>query len=185
MSQTKTILTLSGSLRKESFNTQLALLGKRYLEKHDVQVKHINLNEYLLPLFNEEIEHESHPQLDELRQLFSNADGLLIASPEYNGSFSAALKNTIDWLSRPGPNGYQSPFSELTVALVAASPGGLGGIRGLSQLRELMGNLGSLIVPTQLAVGGAHEAFNEDGDFQNPVMSDRFGKVISDLARLC
>ncbi|WP_369819575.1 NADPH-dependent FMN reductase, partial [Oleiphilus sp. HI0117] len=78
-------------------------------------------------------------------------------------------------------NVYQPPFNRFTVALTAASPGSLGGLRGLGQLREVMTNLGSLVIPQQLAIGAAYEAFNEEGKLVNQETVDRLTGLVKTL----
>lgn len=179
MKDTPNLITLAGSLRNDSFNKKIAKLAMERAEAFGAKARFIDLADYPLPLFNEDIEQQGAPEaLLKLRAEFSGTTGLFIASPEYNGSFSAVLKNTLDWLSRPGESQDTEIFSQLTVALGATSPGALGGIRGLSQLRELMNNLGSIVLPQQLAIGSSYEAFSEQGTLNNSVMQERFDMLI-------
>jgi len=180
------LIAFAGSLRKDSYNKQLVTLAANKARDLGANVTIIDLKEYSLPLFDEDLEKESVPEnLPALRELFANADGLLIASPEYNGSFSSVLKNTLDWLSRGAKDDSYSPnYGQYTVGLMAASPGGLGGIRGLSHIRELMSNLGSLVVPNQIALGAAYEAFNADGQLQNSAMDDRLQALAQQVVTL-
>jgi NAD(P)H-dependent FMN reductase len=88
----------------------------------------------------------------------------LISSPEYNSSITPLLKNTIDWVSRPLPGeGSLAAYNGKVAALMSASPGGLGGLRGLVHVRAILGNIGVLVLPDQIAVREAHIAFSEDG----------------------
>ena len=169
------LLAFSGSLRKDSWNHQLVSLAATAARDAGAEVELISLQDYPLPFLNQDTEEslQDLPELLALRSLFSSCDGLLIASPEYNGSLSSALKNTLDWLSRPAfDNSYTPNYTEKTVGLLSASPGGLGGIRGLNHLRDILTSLGSLVVPQQLALGSAYEAFNETGQLTNEVMAD-------------
>lgn len=86
----------------------------------------------------------------------------------YNGSFSPLLKNAIDWTSRPvnGEDGL-APYRTKVAVLMSASPGGYGGLRGLVHVRAVLGNIGVIVLPDQLAVGKAHEAFAADGSMLN------------------
>lgn len=180
------LIAFAGSLRKDSYNKQLVNLAAEKARALGAKVTVIDLKEYSLPMFDEDLEKESVPEnLPALRDLFSQANGLLIASPEYNGSFSAVLKNTIDWLSRPAKDDSYAPsYGQFTVGLMAASPGGLGGIRGLSHIRELMSNLGSLVAPNQIALGAAYEAFNEQGQLNNSAMDDRLQVLAQQVVSL-
>ena len=104
-----------------------------------------------------------------LKQLFIDHDGLLIASPEYNSSITAVLKNAIDWVSRPA-QGEPSlvAFKGKVATLMSASPGALGGLRGLVHVRSILGNLGVIVLPNQIAVAKAHEALKPDGSLLDP-----------------
>jgi NAD(P)H-dependent FMN reductase len=103
-----------------------------------------------------------------LKQLFINHDGLLIACPEYNSSITAVLKNAIDWVSRPVP-GEPSlvAFKNKVATLMSASPGALGGLRGLVHVRSILSNIGVIVLPDQIAVAKANEAFNADGSLKD------------------
>lgn len=177
------LIAFAGSLRADSYNQLLVNNAADLARANGAEVTVIDLKEYPLPIFDEDLEKElDSPELTQLRKLFSSANGLLIASPEYNGSFSSVLKNTLDWLSRPAQDQSYSPaYGQFTVGLMATSPGGLGGIRGLSHIRELMSNLGSLVVPNQIAVGASYEAFDDKGKLANGAMSDRLEALVKQV----
>lgn len=162
------ILAFAGSGRRESFNRKLLAIAAEGARQAGATVTLINLKDFALPLFDQDLEAESGlPQgaLD-LKRLFQNHDGLLIASPEYNGSLAPLLKNTIDWVSRPEPhepNPGLRAFRGKYAVLMAASPGGLGGLRGLNHLRDILHGVGVCIVPVQKAVPQAHQAFDSEG----------------------
>lgn len=190
MKQTKKILAFAGSLRKESWNQQLVQTAADAAGEWGVDIEVIKLADYPLPLFSEDIEALDETKvahidaLNQLRRYFSEADGLLISSPEYNASLSAVLKNTLDWLSRPSQSGdYQPSFDTKVVGIMSTSPGGLGGIRGLSHLRDVMTSLGSLVVSRQVAVPAAHEAF-ENQRLNNVVLADAVKAIGQQVAQL-
>ena len=96
-------------------------------------------------------------------------DGFLISSPENNSTLSAALKNVIDWASRPdGDEPTLACFKDKTAVLMAASPGALGGLRGLSHLRSILASIGVLVLPDQKAIPKVHEALAADGTLSDP-----------------
>jgi NAD(P)H-dependent FMN reductase len=100
-----------------------------------------------------------------MKTLLREADGFLIASPEYNSSISPVLKNVIDWVSRSEAGDEPSlvAYRGKVAALCSASPGALGGLRGLVHLRAILGNLGVFVLPEQVCVSSAHELFGADG----------------------
>ena len=109
---------------------------------------------------------------------------MLVASPEYNGSFSAVLKNAIDWTTRPDPDQPEIPSSAWAgraVGLLSASPGGLGGIRGLIQLRTVLSGIGALVIPGQIGLGKAHEVVTEAGVIEHEEWRNRVAGVVDDL----
>ena len=123
-----------------------------------------------MPLYDGDLEAEQGLPENALvlRRGLAEHDGLLIASPEYNGFITPLLKNTIDWLSRPheGESGL-TLFADKLASVVSASPGGLGGLRSLTLTRQLLSNIGVTVLPDQLAVARAAEAFDDQGRLKN------------------
>lgn len=181
------VLAFSGSLRKGSYNKQLVRVAARFARDAGADVTELDLADHPLPIFDEDLETRDgvHPTAMKLKKLFREHDAFLISSPEYNSSLSAALKNTIDWLSRPVDG--EPPlacFKGKTAALFAASPGALGGLRGLVHLRAILGNIGVLLLADQLAVGKANEAFAADGSLTNPKQAAMVKAIVDDLVRV-
>lgn len=166
MTRPARILAFAGSLRRDSWNKKLVAAAAKGAESAGAQVTVIDLAEYPLPVFDEDLEAaEGMPDAaKQLKALFREHDALLIASPEYNSSVTAAFKNLIDWVSRR-EDGEQplACFKGKTAALLAGSPGALGGLRGLVHARAILGNIQITVLPDQLAVPKVHEAFGEDG----------------------
>ena len=181
------ILFLAGSARKESINKKLAQLAANMAEISGAEVTVIDLNDYDMPLYNGDLEMlEGIPDnAKRLKQIFINHDGFFISSPEYNGSYSALLKNTIDWLSRPHEEHEASlvAYKGKVAALGAVSPGGLGGLRGLVPLRMLLGNIGVTVIPSQMAVGAGFKAFDSDGKLQDERQTALLQATIDELLR--
>ncbi len=170
MSEPVKILAFAGSLRKESYNKHLAACGANAARAAGAVVSLIDLADHPLPLFDEDLEtaHGAPEPALRLKRLFLEHDALLIASPEYNSSITPVLKNALDWVSRAAPG--EPPlacFAGKTAALLAASPGALGGLRGLVHLRSILGNIQVVVLPQQLAVPAAHQAFAPDGTLKD------------------
>jgi chromate reductase len=165
------ILALAGSLRRDSFHKRLVSIAALGARQTGAEVTLIDLKDLPLPLFDQDLEAEQGMPENgkKLKKLFIDHDGLLIASPEYNSSITAVLKNAIDWVSRPAP-GEPSlvAFRGKVATLMSASPGALGGLRGLIHVRSILGNIGVIVLPDQIAVAQAHEAFNLDGTLKDP-----------------
>jgi len=165
------ILAFAGSTRQDSFNKKLVRVAIRGAQAAGAEVTYLDLRDMPLPLFDQDLEaKEGLPaNAKKLKELMINHDGFLVSSPEYNSSISGVLKNAIDWASRSMPG--EKPlvcFEGKVAALMSASPGGLGGLRGLVTVRSILGNIGVLILPDQVAVPRAHEAFNPDGSLKDP-----------------
>lgn len=186
------ILAFSGSLRQGSFNTKLVRAAAAGARRAGAEVTEIELRDYPLPVFDEDLEAKKglDPNARRLKDLFLAHHGLLISSPEYNSSISAALKNAIDWISRPctNPDGTPEPalgcFVGKVAGLLAASPGAIGGLRGLVELRRILGNIQVLVHPDQFALGRAHEQFNETGTLKDPktqASAERIGENVAQL----
>jgi len=183
------VLAFSGSLRKDSYNTRLVNVAAAAAEQAGATVTRINLRDYPMPLFDEDLEQaEGMPaHARAFKELLINADGVLIASPEYNGSMSGALKNAIDWATRPEEG--ETPliaFKHKVCGLLSASPGGLGGIRGLLHLRPLLGNIQMHVIPEQFCLSKAHEAFADDGSLRDESAAQAVhavGKAVAETSK--
>lgn len=155
------ILAFAGSTRSGSLNRQALDHAVQGARDAGAEVTLIDLRDYSMPLYNGDLE-ESHglPEAAvRMKALFKSHHGLLIASPEYNGSITPLLKNTLDWVSRPhGEESGLAPYEGKLAALVAASAGNLGGLRGLRHVREILANLQVLVLPRQMALSQADKA---------------------------
>lgn len=181
------ILALAGSTRTESWNKKLIRVAAETARQAGGDVTLIDLRDYPMPLYDGDLEAKNglpaHAQ--RLQQLFIDHAGLLFASPEYNSAISGTFKNALDWVSRPAPGVADlAGFAGKTAALLSASPGALGGLRGLVHLRALLGNIGVLVIPQQLAVPRAHEAFHPDGTLKDPKQLQRVAGVTQALVAL-
>jgi len=161
------ILAFSGSARENSYNQKLVRIAAFGASKAGAEVTVINLADYPLPLYNADLEKQQGlpENAKKLKQLMLEHDGLLIASPEYNSAFSPLLKNTIDWMSR-AKSSNEAPLAAYhgkVAVIMAASPGALGGIRGLVFLRMLLSNMGVMVLPAQQAIPQAYKAFHQEG----------------------
>ena len=160
------ILAFAGSTRKESFNKKLVRIAALGATEAGAEISIVDLRDFPLPLFDEDLEAaEGQPEnAKKFKKLMIEHDGFLLSSPEYNSSISGVLKNTIDWVSRP-VEGEPSliAFSGKVVSLMSASPGALGGLRGLVHIRSILGSLGVIVLPEQTAVSNAYKAFSPDG----------------------
>mmetsp|Transcript_25708 Transcript_25708/g.59970 ORF Transcript_25708/g.59970 Transcript_25708/m.59970 type:complete len:225 (-) Transcript_25708:260-934(-) len=162
------ILCISGSNRVASVNTKLASVAATMLKTKGAETTQVNLVDHDLPLFSQDLEEKGAPPgVLHLKELFGNADALMVASPEYNGAITPALCNAITWMSRPVGNPKEpmyASFKGKVGVVISTSPGGLGGLRGLSPIRQLLTNLGTNVLPEQVAIGGAFKAFEGEGE---------------------
>lgn len=183
MSQAR-ILAFAGSTRKASLNKKLVNVAAKSAEAAGAVVTVIDLADFPMPIFDQdyEAEHGMPENATKLKQLFKDHNGLLIASPEYNSSLSAVLKNAIDWVSRRAEGEpMKAAFLGKTAAIMAASPGGLGGIRGLVHLRSILQNIGILVMPNQITLSEAHNAFNDDGSLKEERKQESIDALAKEL----
>ena len=171
MPETPRILAFAGSLRGGSFNKKLVKLAMEGAREAGAEVTPLDLRDLPLPIFNQDDEDaRGLPEnARKIKQLFIGHHGFLIASPEYNSSISGVLKNAIDWASRSETDD-EPPliaFRGKTCALMSASPGALGGLRGLVHVRAILGNIGVFVLPDQVAISNAGEAFTETGTLKD------------------
>jgi len=175
-----------GSLRKESMNGKLAkFVGRQISGLGDVVIAEIDLADLDLPMFSEDIE-GLPASVVELKDWMIACDAFIVASPEYNGSMSGALKNAIDWAS-VGRDGDEplACFKGKVSGLLASSPGAIGGLQGLVHVRQVLMRLQMMVVPAQYALGGGHEAFDDAGDMKDAKKAEMAVNVGQEMARVC
>lgn len=165
------LLFFAGSARRGSLNQKLARKAAKIAEDKGAEVTVIDLKDFQMPLYDGDLEaDEGLPEnAIKLKKLFVEHDGFYIASPEYNSSFSALLKNTLDWISRPHEKDevLLSAFNGKTAAIGSIAPGALGGLRGLVPLRMMLSNIAVHVVPNQVAISFGFEAFDDEDELKD------------------
>lgn len=182
------ILVFAGSLRADSWNHKLALAASKGAELAGASLTVLRLRDLGLPLYDQDLEDaQGLPEgAVRLKDLLKAHHGLIVGCPEYNSSISAALKNAIDWASRPRQG--EAPlecFDGKVAGLVSASPGALGGIRGLPTVRHVLSGIRCIVLPEQYALGVAHEAFDARGhlkDDKQRQMAQAVGRRVAEVA---
>lgn len=163
------LLIFAGSTRAQSHNRRLAHIAADMARNAGAQVTHLELADYELPIYNADLEARGTPAAAiRLKEIFHAHPAWVICSPEYNGSYTGLLKNTIDWVSSPVKSDPAwtdglKPFEGKVVGLLSASPGALGGLRSLSHLSPMLLNLQCWLTPKQFALSRANEAFDPEG----------------------
>ncbi len=172
-------LTLSGSVRFDSQNALLARAMGKKLAQVGAEVNNVDLADYELTLFNADQERsDGEPEnAVKLAHLFTKADIIFIASPEYNGSLSPLLKNTIDWISRQKV----APFRRAIFGIGAASPGKMGGVSGLKHLRDILTSVGGLVAPASLGVGNSSSILDKTSLFMEENTNKRADNLVTQL----
>jgi chromate reductase, NAD(P)H dehydrogenase (quinone) len=160
------ILIIPGSLRPNSHNSRLAALAAKELALAGADVTRISLADYPLPLFDAEMTAEVGPPQNavQLQRMLTAHQGVFITSPEYSASVTPVLINAIDWLSRARVRSEPTytAFKDRVFAIGAASNGPSGGLRSLVALRQILEHgCGALVLPEEIAVGGAATAFDD------------------------
>ncbi|MEJ7860971.1 MAG: NAD(P)H-dependent oxidoreductase [Pyrinomonadaceae bacterium] len=186
MSNTPRILAFAGSLREHSYNKRVVRTAMRGAKNAGAEVNYIDLRDFPMPIYNgdDHAKNGVDPNASRLQKLLSEYDGLLIACPEYNGSLSGALKNTIDWASRASDEYKMGEvFNGKVAAIMTASPGGFGGVRCLGHLRTVLSILGINVLPSEIAVGKVHEMYDGDAlEMTNEKMKESLEKLGASLA---
>ena len=174
------VLVFAGSARRESLNKKLARLGAAAVDAAGGRATFVDLDDYPMPVYHGDLEaRDGAPDpAHALSALVRAHDALLIASPENNASVSSLLKNTIDWLSRLPDNG---GLAGKTAALMAASPGAFGGVRGLYHLRAILNTLGCEVIASQFLLPRAQQAFTPDGALADSKQQAALAAVIGRL----
>lgn len=185
MSSQPKILAFAGSTREASYNKKLVKIAAEGAKAAGAEVTYVDLRDLPMPLYDEDLEaKEGIPEnVRKFKELMKANQGLLIACPEYNSSITPVLKNAIDWASRPEPG---EPglacFTGKVAALMSASPGGLGGLRGLIHVRSILSSINVLVLPDQNAISSAFQAFDDDGRLKDATQQAAVEQLGSKLA---
>ncbi len=179
------VLVFSGSSRRGSVNLKLVSAAADKLRDAGAEVTQVDLRSYQLPIYDGDLEADDGAPsgVAQLRETMRAHDAFLIGCPEYNGLITPLLKNSIDWVSRPDEDGVSGTAAVRgkVVGLVSASPGALGGLRGLVHVRALLGNIGMLVLPDQVALGAAHKAFGASGALTDEAAMTRLDRLVTTL----
>lgn len=187
--KTARILAFDGSGRKASINRNVLNHVIAVAREEGAEVTQIDLYSYDIPLYNGDLQSEKgFPEgVLALKKLFKEHDALLIASPEYNASFTPLLKNALDWISRPAEG--EKPMEGLSgkvTGLITASGGKFGGIRGIYPLNSYLFSMGLLVLPEIVSIGFYNDAIDESGALKNDNDKNavaRLGKRIAYVAK--
>ena len=181
------LLVFAGSTRQNSYNRRLATVVADLARTAGASVTLLELAELDIPLYNADVEAQgTPPDVLRLKQTLDDHPAWIICSPEYNGSYTALLKNTLDWASSPvkGHAVWASgdkPFAGKVVGLLSASPGALGGLRSLSHLNPMLLALQCWVCPQPFALGRAGEAFDDQGQLKNPAHQSSVAAVVDQV----
>ena len=181
------LLFFAGSMREASFNKKLALLGRHVAEANGIEAVFVDLKDYPMPIYNGDLEAAEGPpeRASAFKALLGEYQGVFIASPEYNSSVTPLLKNTLDWVTRvraKGETGLEV-FKSRVFAISGASPGYYGGIRSLLNLRQILAvGIGALVIPEQIALPRAMDAFEADGSLKDRNQQEMLKGVVEALA---
>lgn len=181
------ILAFAGSTRIDSFNKKLVKIAAAGAMENGADVTIIDLRDYPLPLYDGDLEQQQGlpSNARKLKDIMLSHQGFLISSPEYNSSISGVLKNMIDWVSRPVEG--EEPlacFKDRITGIMSASPGALGGLRGLVHVRAILENIRVIVIPDQIAVAKAHEVFNADGTLLDKNQEEQVKKIGARVAKM-
>lgn len=177
------MLTFAGSTRADSFNKKLAIQAAYLAKNKGAHVSFIDLKDLPLPFCDPDEINKGIPQnATHMRQLMMQSDVIFIASPEYNGSLPAILKNMIDWVTR-SEDGQPSreAFKGKKFALASTSPGAHGGKNGLQHLKAIIEAIGGTVIAQHITVPNSYTAFNESGYLKDPQKNAEFEQLIMQL----
>lgn len=189
MSKKIKILAFAGSLREHSYSKRVVKTAVKGAEKAGAQVDYIDLRDYMMPIYNADDQQKEFDKTAlKFQRLLNEYHGFLIASPEYNGSLSAALKNSLDWASRQSDEFKMGEvFRGKVAAIMSESPGAFGGIRSLGHLRSVLSVLGVNVLPSEIAVAKVSEMFEgNDEEMKDEKMKktlEGLGETLVDLLK--
>lgn len=174
-------LVFGASLRDGSLNTQLATLAGSAIERHGGEVIRARMEDFNAPLYDDDLAAHGAPEgVQRFRDLLLESDGMVISSPEYNGSMPGILKNLIDWTSRYVPH----PFDARSALLLSASQSRMDGSSGLWALRVPLEHLGMRVYPEMFSLAHADDAYDASGLLRDTDLERRFDRLIDSFMTL-
>lgn len=181
------VLAFAGSTRKDSYNKKLVQEAAQIARSMGTSVKVIDLKDFSMPHYDEDLEKSDWMPVNakNFRRLMIESDAIIISTPEYNGSIPGVLKNALDWASRSEDGqGSREAFKGKHFAIMGASPGGGGGIRGLIHLRSIISAIGGDVVPQQVTVSNVSGTFfDEEGHIKNANIQMELKEEIQQLIK--
>ena len=184
---TPKILAFAGSTRKNSFNKRLAKVALHAAEKMGAKTTFIDLLDYDMPLYSDDLlkKHGMPDSVIAFKEMLKSHNGFFIASPEYNGSLTGTLKNAIDWATIKGEGeDRMACWNGKIAGLLSASPGGLGGIRGLHHLRTILAGIGTFVLPNHLAVGNSTTNLQNDEQITDEKLQLQLESLTHEMVRV-
>lgn len=181
------VLAFAGSTRQDSYNKKLVQEAAEIARTLGATVTVINLKDYPIPLYDADLEETDGMPTNaiRIRNLMIESNAIIIASPEYNGSIPAVLKNVLDWTSRTEDRKFsKAAYQGKPFAIMSASPGKKGGAKGLPHLRAIITDCGGDVIPLQVSVPAAYQAFDAKGQLVNPQLKEDLKKEIQQLIAL-
>ena len=181
------LLVFAGSTREQSFNRKLAKVTAGLARAAGAEVTHLELGDFDVPMYNADLEARgTPPDVMRLKEIFFEHPAWIVCAPEYNASYPALLKNTLDWISSPvkGDPVWNDDFRSTrgkVVGMLSASPGALGGLRSQSHLAPLLLNLHCWVSPVSYALSRAGEAFDAEGNLAADAARKRVQAVIDQV----
>lgn len=181
------ILAFAGSTRRASHNKRVVQIAAAGARDAGAEVTFLDLKDLPMPIYDADAQEAEgfHPNAAEFQRILLAHDGLIVSTPEYNGSLPGVLKNAFDWASRAnGDIKMGATFRGKVAAIMAASPGGFGGIQCLSHLRDVLSVMGVIVLPEQFAVPTVHTAINETGVFADEKMQNLISRHGANAAEM-
>jgi chromate reductase len=181
------LLFFAGSVREGSYNKKLARLAQHIATANGIEGVFVDLRDYPMPLYDADLEAEHGPPREAaaFKALLGEYQGVFIACPEYNSSITPLLKNTLDWVTRvrgKGETGLEV-YRSRVFAISGASPGYYGAMRSLLTVRQVLAvGIGAMVIPQQLALPRANNAFEEDGSLKDEAQQKLLTGVVEALA---
>ncbi len=174
------VLGISGSLRRDSHNTQLLRVAGEMFERRGVEFELYDALKQVPPYDEDDDRDPAPAAAAQLRAAVAGVDAVMFSTPEYNSSIPGQLKNAVDWLSRPAGKG---AIAGKPVAVIGASTGMFGAVWAQAELRKVLGASAARVVEGEVPLGHAHTRFDADGSLNDQNLAEQVQAVVDDLIK--